>query len=264
MKSTPAAALGGAPFREFLQSELVRRCQQNPSYSMRAFARMLQTDPSTLAKILSGKRVLKKRAIQKLGIRLGLTPFALARFTTTTQTPSGPEYAVLSADAFHVISEWYHYALLELLRVDHFKPDARWAGRALGISKLEVCAALERLQRVGMLKIDEHGNWIDLSGGRSTTVGNDFTAAAFRNLQRQVLQKALVALEEVPMERRDQTSMTFAADSSQMIEAKARIKEFRRDLAAFLSRGARRDQVYHLGISLYPVIRFENRGPVAT
>jgi len=45
----------------------------------------------------------------------------------------------------------------------------------------------------------------------------------------------------------------MAIDTERLGEAKEKIKLFRRELAAFLSRGRKRDQVYHLGISLYPI-----------
>ncbi len=259
LDSTPSEG-DSSDFRGLLQEELIRRARANPRYSMRSFARTLGMDPSTLTKVLNGKRVLGPRAIRKLSLRLGLSAEQLQRFS-----PAGaqaePGYQQLSLDVFRVISDWHHYALLELMRVDSFRSSSRWASRVLGISQVEVRSAIERLQRVGMVRVDAEGNWIDLSDGKSTTVGNDFTAAAFRNLQRQILQKALVALEEVPLNLRDQTSMTFAIDTQKLPEAKVRITAFRRELATFLSRGERRDQVYHLGISLYPVTKTEPATP---
>jgi len=45
-------------FRDILTQELRRRKAVNHRYSLRAFARSLQMDPSTLSKILRGKREL--------------------------------------------------------------------------------------------------------------------------------------------------------------------------------------------------------------
>ena len=65
---------GHKDFRLFLQDELLRRCRANPRYSIRAFARSLNTDYSTLAKVLRGKRKLGKRATFGLGAQLGMSP----------------------------------------------------------------------------------------------------------------------------------------------------------------------------------------------
>jgi uncharacterized protein (TIGR02147 family) len=245
-------------FRLYLQSELVRRCQKNPKFSLRSFARLLQMDYSTLSKILRGQRPVGQRAMRKIAAKLGLGPEQIARFSgqaavEVTETLSQAEYQRLSLDSFQIISDWYHYAILELMRVEGFKPDPRWIARALGISVAEVQAAVERLERVGIIEIARDGRWLDRSDGNTTTVGNEFTATAFRNLQKQVLERALEALEAVPYELRDQSSMTMAIDSRKLPAARQKIKAFRRELDQFLSRGGKRDQVYNLSVSLYPL-----------
>jgi len=167
---------------------------------------------------------------------------------------SNVNYNQLTLDAFQVISDWYHYAILELISIKGFQPNSKWIAPKLGITVSEVNIAVERLQRLGLLKICDDGKWINGSGSNTTT-GNAYSATAFRRLQRDVLKMALNALEEVPMEVRDQTSMTMAIDSSQLPEARIRIKKFRRNLCQFLQESGPRDQVYQLGISLYPITR---------
>jgi len=66
---------------------------------------------------------------------------------------------------------------------------------------------------VGILKIEKDGTWKDLSDGRSTTVHHQFTLPAFKTLQRGVLTKALEALDDIPFEKRDQSSMTLSFSS---------------------------------------------------
>lgn len=85
-------------------------------------------------------------------------------------------------------------------------------------------------------------------------MGNEFTATAFRNLQKQILQKAIEALETTPLEKRDQSALTMAMDSKLMPEVRARIKAFRREMAEFQERSKTCDQVYHLSVSFYPVM----------
>ena len=67
-------------FRQFLEDELVRRSQNYPRYSLRAFARHLEVDSSFLSKILNGKRTVTMRTIRMFGERLNLTPEELSRF----------------------------------------------------------------------------------------------------------------------------------------------------------------------------------------
>lgn len=253
-------------FRLFLQEEFLRRSRKNARYSIRSYAKTLQIDFSTLAKILKANRPIGPKTIQKLGTRLGLTSSQINMFVQGNQqqrrTKRGSakalpkpqrNYEQLALDVFQIVSDWHHYALLELMRVDSFKPDPRWIASQLGLRLSEATIAIERLQRAGFIEASSGQEWKDLSSGFSTTLGGPDTTAAFRSLQRQVLEKALTALEETPIEYRDQTSMTMAIDSRLLPEARDRIKTFRRELAEFLSRGSKRDSVYHLGVSLYPV-----------
>jgi uncharacterized protein (TIGR02147 family) len=248
-------------FRLFLQQELVKRCKLNPSYSLRAFAKMLQIEPSALSKLLNGKRTITPPMFKKLAHRLGLNPSECKRYESHLKNDlqkdiATPSYQQLTLDAFQVIADWYHYAILELTHVQGFVSNPKWVAKALGISVTEVNAALERLVRLEFLEITEDSKWVDRSGS-ITTVGNEFTAVAFRKLQKQVLEKALVALEEIPMDLRDQTSMTMAIDSELLPEAKKRITDFRRKLCSFLQSGKKKDQVYQLGVSLYPLTNLE-------
>lgn len=251
-------------FRQFLQSELIRRVQQNPRYSVRAFARNLQIDKSTLSKFLNGKRVLGKNVILRLGNRLSLQPEQLNHYVKVAQSnksqalslkklPAQQAYQQVALDSFHVISDWYHYGILELMRVEHFQPKYQWISNALGISIADVEAAVQRLERVGMLEITPTGKWVDLTEGTSTTIGLKFTDTALKKMQKQILSMAADALETVPYDERDQSTMTLAVDKSKIGQAKEKITLFRRDLARFLSRGDKRDEVYHFTIALYPV-----------
>ena len=241
-------------FRVFLQNELMRRCRVNPRYSLRAFARYLEIEPSALSKLLHGKRAFSTNTIQRLGRRLGLDTADLERMSSQREKklPRPDDYETLALDHFRIISDWYHYAILELTRTKGFKADTKGVARVLGISVPEVNTAVERLVRLGMLEITPEGTWIDRAEF-VTTIGHAFTNVGFRNLQRQILAKAIHALDEIPLERRHQSSMTMAIDSSRLPEAVERIKKFRRDLCKYLEAGENVDSVYNLTISLYPL-----------
>lgn len=244
-------------FRFFLQDELLRRCRKNPSYSMRSFARVLKLDSSALSKILNGKRGISKRMLKRVGESLGLSPQEMARFRPThgnraVENTRQRTFELLSLDTFQFISNWYYYGILSLIDVKGFTANPKWIANAIGITISEAKIAVERLERLGLLEIQEDGTWLTRKKDL-TTVGHEYTAPAFRTLQKQVLEKALEALEECPMEQRDQSSMTMAIDASRLPQAKERIKKFRRDLCSFLQTSGKLDQVYQMSVSLYPV-----------
>jgi uncharacterized protein (TIGR02147 family) len=232
-----------------LQAELVQRCRAHPRYSLRAFARFLEIDHSTLSQILRGKRKLSSTQQARFAERLGLGPL---------EVPGLPAQE-LSHDAFQVIADWYHYAIFELVTLKDFRPNARWIARRLGLTASEVSIAVERLFRLGLLRRGTNGQWKQGSP-LITTTGNSFSTLAFRRLQTQVLRAALDAMETVPLEARDQSSMTMAISSARLEEAKDRIKRFRRSFCAWLQQDSERDAVYQIGISFYPVTLSNSEG----
>jgi uncharacterized protein (TIGR02147 family) len=256
-------------FRVYLQQELIRRSKANPKYSLRAFARYLGVQPSFLSKILLKQRSVTVKTIHKFGLKLGLNPKEIQKYSqqiparangksSVAETQGAPDYHTLVFDHYQVIADWYHYAILELSSVKYFSPSPKWIAKTLGITITETNAAIERLERLDFIEINTDGSWKILDGFNRTTIGTELTAAALRKMQKQIIEKSLVALEEVSIEKRDQTSMTMAIDSSLLPEAKKRITKFRRELCSFLESGPNRDQVYQLAVSLYPVTAIMN------
>src|SRR5688500_15469109 len=116
-------------FRRALNEELLKRSKKNPNYSIRSFAQYLQVEPSSLAQILAGKRVLTDKMCERLGDKLGFTPIKMRTLTkgfSKNETDSFKAFKKLEEDAFKVISDWYYYAILELTYCDQFKGSPRW------------------------------------------------------------------------------------------------------------------------------------------
>lgn len=247
-------------FRLYLQGVFSERCKKNSSYSLRAFAKSLSIDNSTLAKIMNGKRKLGKRAIQNFGDRLGLSPKEIQPYLDIEQKEESDLNVVqVEQDQFQIIADWYHYAILELMQLKDFQTKPQWIARELGITKSEAQFAIERLQRAELLEIDSEGIWHDLSVGKTTNISKGKTSTAQRNLQKEILEKGIEAIDEVPLEERNNTSMTFAIDVEKMAEAQEEIKRFRRRMARLLTESENKTAVYNLGIALYPLTKNQRK-----
>lgn len=256
MKNSPILSSPAGDFRIFLQSELFRRCRRNPRYSVRAFARALGTDSSNLVKIMKGKRPASVQSIQSLGKRMGLTSGELKTFIEfhSKERESENDFVYrLTLDAFEIASDIQHYSILFLMDTDDFKSDPAWIARRLGIKPSEVVAALERLERAHFIRQNENGVWSKTIEKRVTTLGQGPTTSALRNLQRQVLERAIRAMESAPPELREQSTMFTAVDSDLVPEAKQRILKFRRSLCKFLQNGKKKDKLYALSSAFFPL-----------
>lgn len=234
-------------FRIKLQEEFSRRIRVNENYSIRAFAQHLGINSSSLSKILAGKRFLSDEKIQILCQSIGI------RVSNSADTQI--DFNQLELDTFVVISDWYHFAILDLTLIKTFKSEAKWIARKLGIESHQAIGAIERLKRLGLL-VEKNGKLVK---GKEfyTNYSEGMTSASLKEYQRQIIKKALHAVDNCPQERKDITSITIAADSKKLNQAKEKIKNFRRELCAFLEDGDR-DSVFHLALQLYPVTDIEN------
>ena len=158
----------------------------------------------------------------------------------------------LANDAANVISDWYHYAILELTRLENFKPDSRWIARVLGITADEVNLALTRLTRLGLLEMADRHRWIDKSGDTTTTLA-EFSQAAVERLSEQVRLLMLGAMEAARPGRLEHSSTTLALSTARLPSVLERIARFRRELTALLEQDPVLDDVYQLEISFFPV-----------
>ncbi|MGZ3652376.1 MAG: TIGR02147 family protein [Bdellovibrionota bacterium] len=239
-------------FRAFLTSTLLERCRQNPKYSLRALARNLDLEPSLLSKLLAGKRPVTPRMAARISDRLGLAPSEAQRYA---RGAAGAEFRQVTEDQFRVISEWYHFPILELLQVSGFTFTCANVAKALGLNVIEARDAIERMERLGL--IGKSGTRWKLLHQHNSTVGSAPTSASLRKQQRQVLEKAIHALDETDPADRDQSTVTMAIDKRRLPAAKEKLKTFRRELCAFLESGSSRQEVYMLSLSLFPVTKIQ-------
>lgn len=252
-------------FRLFLQQELARRCSTNPQYSLRSFALHLEKDHSTLSQLLRGKRPMTEKTIEQFGRRLGLERTMIDSFISREKL-AGPHDAPfaeanqvakqLTHDTAELVSNVYHYTILELVRLAEFNPDSRWIARVLGITTDEVNIALNRLIRLGLLEMEARDRWVDRSGD-TTASFDEFAGIAVQRLSEQVRKLFVAALKDTPGQYRAHSSTTMAVNLTKLPEALELIARFRKEMAESLGSGDGCEEVYQLEISLFPISKIK-------
>lgn len=233
-------------FRVHLQNELTRRCRLNARYSLRSFARTLAMDASSVSQILGGKRRASAQMMERICAKIG--------WPEKSEASSSREgnYFLLSQDCFAAIADWYHYAILDLTLLKSFKKDPTWIARRLGITQTEAKMALARLLRLKML--EEKNGRLHKTQKHFVNYVPGQSSASHKEYQRQILRKALEAIDNCNAEEKDITAITIAADSRKFEEAKMRIKRFRRELCAFLESGDG-DSIHVLAVQFFPLTK---------
>lgn len=231
-----------------LQNELMDRCRKNSNYSLRSFAKSLGIDQSLLSKILSRKRPLTEKTKAKVTQILGL-PFGDS--FTKERNPMA-EYHKMTEDHLMVISDWHHFAILELLQIKSTKQDVRWMASRLGANPNEVKFAIQRLLDLKYLKKDKQGRLRPSSPNNTWTV-QSHTNEARKRLQKQLLEKAIASIDSVNLEERENGSLTVAVDKGMLPEIKNEIQNFKIKLRKLIENRGDANEVYQLCVSFFPL-----------
>jgi uncharacterized protein (TIGR02147 family) len=255
-----------------LKNELAKKIAQNPRYSIRAFAKRLGLDPTALSKLLNGSKKLTPGLADKISNRLELSPneredilasMVLAykeggtkRFSPRVKQldkkkPKPQPVLDLTPDIFRTISDWYHYAILQLIEQKDFINDPSWIASQLNISGLEASLAVQRLLRLGI--VAEKDERLVRIAPNLTTGDPTLTSSAHKKRIKQVTQKSLESLENDAIKIRNHSTMTMSIDPELLPMAKVMIDEFMDTLAAKLQ--TKKEHVYELQINLFPLQR---------
>lgn len=266
-------------YQRCLRHELAERLQKNPRYSLRAFARSLQIDPGTLSRILSGRKVLTPELSRKVLRQISLSPKETENFLHSMakayeeegvqrkkseikeilkkKAPLKVAERDLTPDVFRIISDWYHYAILQLVQEEDCLNDPKWIAGQLGIQEMEAKLAIDRLLELELLheEKDKEKSRLIRTNERLTTGDLSVTTAALKKRIKQVSEKSVHSLENDLIALRSHTTMTMAIDPEKLPVAKEMIQEFMDRLAAVLQ--TKKKKVYELQINLFPLQRSE-------
>src|SRR3989338_314422 len=253
-------------YRTYLKSVFLEKNSKNPKFSQRALAKLLKISPGQFNLVLQGKKNISEDTAHRIIGTLRLEEKEADYFCHLVRLESSKtaeskefiqkkleeihpkqDFHTLALDAFRVISDWYHYAIIEMTQLDSFKPDPSWMAKRLCIKKPEVEMALERLERLELLK-KENNTWIKTN--EFVVAKSDFYNEALRKFHRQTLEKALDAIEAQDVEEREFGAMTMSIDPTKLKEAKKRMQHFRLEMAKFLGKG-KRTETYQLAMQLF-------------
>lgn len=249
--------------QEFLGRELDRRVKVNARYSQRGFARSLGLSPGELSEILRGKRKLGLKGALKISRSMGLNPAETKHLLHLSEVERSREWNIetrlmaeaaplagisVNDDVFHLVSEWYYFAILTLFETRDFRWNSIWLAKRLGITRTQAKVAMERLTRMGLVKKNEAGRFACTNEHIST---GGVPSEAVRQYHRQLLHKALHALDFHPVQERDISGMGFACDPRDMESIRREIAEFEQRLVSKYKKPRNATDVYHVQVALF-------------
>lgn len=245
---------------QIIQNEFNKAKLKNPAYSKRAFAKRLQLSPAAVCGIFNQKLRITKRAAEKIFYNIPISPDQKSRILSLldnkkktinkNKSTRDDAFSLVDMDQYHLISEWYYFAILSLSEIKGFQDDPKWVAQRLNIQIRQARRALETLERLNLLARDKAGKlcWT----GKSFRTTSEIPHAAIRQSHFENLELAKRSLENDKVEECDFTAITMAIDPKRMKEAKEQIKIFRREFCQKLEAKGKKE-VFKLVIQLFPL-----------
>ncbi len=259
-------------YRQFLRDFYEDRKQRSKSFSHRQFCQKAGlTSPSFLKEVIDGKRNLTDVSIAQFVQGLGLTDLdaaffgALVRFNQAMDPASKQQYldrmrelrrkvhaAVVPLDRYDYYSKWYHPVLRELAVHRIWNDD--WAAMAKcvrpQIKAREVREGIALLERLGFLR-REGRDWVQSDPVIST--GGEVDSLAVRAGNREYAKLGLASIDELPVCKRDVSTLIVGLPHSAFAQVRQEIKEFKERIARIAQDHPECDRVFAVNVQLFPL-----------
>lgn len=264
-------------YTDILESELNFRKRVNPRYSMRGFAKLLNTSPSSLSEILKKKQGLSKNKAQIICQKLNFSEPETDYFCTLVEFHNGRTLSKrklaqdqlinmrskkltteLERDYFEIVSNWYHFAIIELLKTKKIPKDSEFIANQLEISPDQAEKAIQVLLSNNLIKEDS-GYLIDT--GMHLTTKDGIPSSAIRNINRTLIAKAERSVEEQSSQNRHLSTLTIALNKAILPEVAKKISNFRKELNFFITNhkdNQNPNSVYCFASQLFELTKSEN------
>jgi uncharacterized protein (TIGR02147 family) len=266
---------GYTNYRIYLADYYQFRKESKRGYSFRQFSQAAGfTAPNVLKLVIDKQRNISGPSLEKFIRALGLTGNSAEYFrclVCMNQAKTDQERAVhyeklrrllpssrryeLDSDAVEYLSHWIYPVLREMSMLKGFRDDPYWIQRRLNgrIELKEIISALNFLKKKNFIQKRADGTF---SVKDDIVISSDeVKSLAVRNFHRKVLEQAVEAIEDLPLEQREFGALIFQLPDSALPELKARLKEFRRDLhqwALEQNQNTQEGAVVQLNFQMFP------------
>lgn len=260
-------------YRQYLRDFYAAQKARSKSFSHRAFSRRAGLRSSNyLSLVMKGQRDLSSEMAPRFAKACGLVKREADFFCDLVaycQSLSIDErsraYERLARfrkfrDAHRLVGEqtayhsrWYMPALRELVTLPGFREDAKWIAAALEpkISEREALEALETLLKLGLLVRSDTGRLRQAQA--IVTTGPGPLGHQIFAYHHGMIELAQRALDHLPREERDISSLTLCVTEASLPLIKRKIYEFRQELLQLAEAEASPERVVQLNLQLFPL-----------
>lgn len=252
--------------RNYIIDAFEDRKKSRPQYSLRSFASKIQVSPGNLSQFFNKKKVFNKKTLEKILYILEPNPETRKEFlhdynsqlvTKIKQQAKIANYPSkkIGPTSFDKVKDPIFFNFLNMLETEFYKTNEESAiVKKLGMTQEAYEAMINVLINEELVNVDETGKLSRRAMHLKTD--DDIASEAIRFHHKKVIEKSITALETIPVDLRDITSLTLPVNLEQMPKAKELIRKFQDDMIHLLNQGSK-SEVYHLSVALFPANKTE-------
>ena len=159
----------------------------------------------------------------------------------------------VQVDQYEFYQKWYYTAIRELIHIIKFRDNYSALGRMLNppITPTQTRKAVALLERLGFIKRNRQQVY-ELTDV-FISAGENWKSAAVRTFQAETMKLALRALEEIPKDERDISTVTITLNKDGLEQARERIRQLHKDLFAIADACENMDDIYQVNMQMFPL-----------
>jgi uncharacterized protein (TIGR02147 family) len=265
-------------FRLFIADAQKEIKAKKPFFTYRYIAQKVgMKSPGHITWIIQGKRNLSKKKIPLFARVFGLNAketefftmlvlFCQAKthvdkkfFLDKLVAHQGPEKQLIQPASYEFYNKWYYPIVRELVAIhklgDDFKRISRLVSPA--ITPREAQQAIALLTKLDLIRKNAQGQYEQVK--QAITTGETWRSIGIRQFQMDTFDLAKKALNTVPPEERDLSTLTMSISRERFQMIKERISAFRNELVSLITSDPEPTSVYEMNIALFPLSKKEVR-----
>ena len=271
-------------YREFL-ADLYNRAREasSNSYSYENFAEDLGFSATNVLRlVISRKRTLAASSaltiVKALNLKyehrryfLAMVSYVNARsqtlrekyFKKMLQEKQASMVSHRDKDQLAFLSEWYHWVVLEMLRLQGANADPEWLAGQINFSVPadKIRRSLALLEAIGLTTKNQSTGATHVVDGSPMLVPSDDTTARLAMTQhhKSMIETSKEALVKLPAEQIEFNALTLSVSLDSFREMQERARKFCEDMMAIEAREQNRECVAQFNLNLFSLTKWNGR-----
>ena len=258
-------------YRQFLRELYAEKKKLNRHFSYRYLAQKTGLkSPGFFTWVLQGKRNLSPHLVLKFALAFKLTrpqTAYLELLVSYNQAKSHEEKKhhfdkmlrhrhtksiVVRPDQYAFYEQWYHTVIRELLAIHPFRGDYSALAKSIipAISPLEAKKSIDLLEKLNLIQKDEDSAFRPTEN--TLTTGDKWRAFAVRQFQHQTMDLAKRALDQIPKERRDVSTITVSCSLNTYAAIREKVQIMRQEIASIVANDENPEGVFQFNFQIFP------------